>query len=44
VVDPRSQVITAAAAGSAAAIAIDADLVQDDVERALTRLAAGQSA
>jgi thioredoxin reductase len=35
VVDPRAQVITAAGAGSAAAIAINADLVQDDVERAL---------
>jgi thioredoxin reductase len=34
VVDPRAQVITAAGAGSAAAIAINADLVQDDVERA----------
>jgi thioredoxin reductase len=31
VVDPRAQVITAAGAGSAAAIAINADLVQDDV-------------
>ena len=29
VVDPRFQVITAAGAGSAAAIAINADLVQD---------------
>jgi thioredoxin reductase len=36
VVDPRAQVIAAAGAGSAAAIAINADLVQDDVERALT--------
>ena len=35
VVDPRAQVITSAGAGSAAAIAINADLVQDDVERAL---------
>jgi thioredoxin reductase len=34
VVDPRAEVITAAGAGSAA-IAINADLVQDDVERAL---------
>jgi thioredoxin reductase len=32
--DPRAQVITAAGAGSAAAIAINADLVDDDVERA----------
>jgi thioredoxin reductase len=35
VVDPRLQVITSAGAGSAAAIAINADLVQDDVARAL---------
>jgi len=35
VVDPRLQVITSAGAGSAAAIAINADLVQDDVTRAL---------
>ena len=34
VADPRAQVITAAGAGSAAAIAINADLVRDDVERA----------
>ena len=34
VADPRAQVITAAGAGSAAAIAINADLVQDDVARA----------
>jgi thioredoxin reductase len=33
VVDPRAQVITAAGAGSAAAIAINADLVHEDVER-----------
>src|SRR5436190_57315 len=31
VVDPRAQVITAAGAGSAAAIALNADLVDDDV-------------
>jgi thioredoxin reductase len=37
VVDPRLQVITSAGAGSAAAIAINADLVQDDVERAIVR-------
>jgi thioredoxin reductase len=45
VVDPRAQVITAAGAGSAAAIAINADLVQEDVERAVEdqRLAAGAS-
>jgi len=35
VVDPRFQVITSAGAGSAAAIAINADLVEDDVEQAL---------
>ena len=35
VADPRAQVITSAGAGSAAAIAINADLVQDDVARAL---------
>jgi thioredoxin reductase len=35
VVDPRVQVITSAGAGSAAAIAINADLVQDEVERAV---------
>jgi thioredoxin reductase len=34
-VDPRAQVITAAGAGSAAAIAINADLVQDDIALAL---------
>jgi thioredoxin reductase len=45
VVDPRAQVITAAGAGSAAAIAINADLVQEDVERTVEdqRLAAGAS-
>ena len=40
VADPRAQVITAAGAGSAAAIAINADLVQDDVSRALEAMAA----
>jgi thioredoxin reductase len=35
VVYPRAQVITSAGAGSAAAIAINADLVQEDVERAV---------
>lgn len=35
VVDPRAQVITAAGAGSAAAIAINADLVADDVRNAV---------
>ena len=35
VVDPRAQVITSAGQGSAAAIAVNADLVTDDVQRAL---------
>ena len=35
VVDPRAQVITAAGAGSAAAIALNGDLVEDDVRRAV---------
>ncbi len=35
VVDPRAQVITAAGAGSAAAIALNADLVDDDIGRAI---------
>jgi hypothetical protein len=35
VVDPRAQVIAWAGAGNAAAIAINADLVQEDVERAV---------
>jgi thioredoxin reductase len=35
VVDPRAQVITAAGAGSAAAIALNADLVEDDVRTAV---------
>jgi thioredoxin reductase len=35
VADPRAQVITAAGAGSAAAIAINADLVDEDVRNAL---------
>ena len=35
VVDPRAQVITSAGAGSAAAIAINADLVQEDAGRAV---------
>ena len=35
VVDPRFQVITSAGAGSAAAIAINADLVREDLERAV---------
>ena len=35
VVDPRAQVITSAGAGSAAAIAMNADLVDEDVARAV---------
>ena len=35
VVDPRAQVITAAGEGSAAAIAINADLVDEDVRDAV---------
>src|SRR4051812_39752456 len=35
VVDPRAQVITAAGAGSAAAIAINAELVEDDARNAV---------
>jgi thioredoxin reductase len=35
VVDPRAQVITAAGAGSAAAIALNGDLVEDDVRIAV---------
>ncbi|MFJ8435200.1 NAD(P)/FAD-dependent oxidoreductase [Kitasatospora sp. NPDC094019] len=35
VADPRAQVVTAAGAGSAAAVALNHDLVDEDVERAL---------
>ena len=38
VIDPRAQVITAAGAGSAAAIALNADLVDDDVRDAVRDL------
>jgi thioredoxin reductase len=38
VVDPRAQVVTAAGAGSAAAIALNADLVDDDVRNAVRNL------
>jgi thioredoxin reductase len=38
VVDPRAQVITAAGAGSAAAIALNADLVDDEVRAAVRDL------
>lgn len=39
VVDPRFQVITAAGQGPAAAIAMNADLVREDLERALSNAA-----
>ena len=38
IVDPRAQVITAAGAGSASAIAINADLVEEDVRNAVRNL------
>jgi thioredoxin reductase len=44
VVDPRAQVITAAGAGSAAAIALNADLVDDDVRNAVRDLDHGPPA
>jgi thioredoxin reductase len=43
VIDARAQVITAAGAGSAAAIAINADLVDDDVRNAVRDLDLGLS-
>jgi len=42
--NPRAQVITAAGEGSAVAIAINTELVDDDVENALERLAAADAA
>jgi len=44
VADPRARVITSAGAGSAAAIAINADLVQEDAERAVDDLDNGHGA
>jgi thioredoxin reductase len=44
VVDPRAQVITAAGAGSATAIAINADLVEEDVGNALQQAGAAEQA
>jgi len=38
IVDPRAQVITAAGAGSASAIALNADLVDEDVRSAVSNL------
>jgi thioredoxin reductase len=43
VVDPRAQVITAAGGGSAAAIALNADLVDEDVHDAVHDLSQGLS-
>jgi thioredoxin reductase len=43
VANPRAQVITAAGEGSAAAIAINADLVEDDVRNAVGTFAGGVS-
>ena len=42
--DPRAQVISAAGEGSAAAIALNADLVDEDVKRALADHRAGHAA
>jgi thioredoxin reductase len=42
--NPRAQVITAAGEGSAVAIAMNAELVADDVERAVARAAAAVAA
>ncbi len=44
VADPRAQVITAAGEGSSAAIAINADLVAEDVARDVARLRAAHAA
>jgi thioredoxin reductase len=43
VVDPRAQVITAASAGSAAAVAINGHLLEEDVERAVADYRWGSS-
>jgi len=42
--DPRAQVITAAGQGSAAAIALNADLVIEDTQHALAEHRAGRTA
>ena len=42
--DPRAQVISAAGQGSAAAIALNADLVDEDVQHALADHRTGQAA
>lgn len=44
VVDPRAQVVTAAGMGSAAAFAINTDLLDEDVERAVERHRAAAAA
>jgi len=44
VANPRAQVITAAGEGSATAIAINADLVEEDIRDALARAASPTSA
>ena len=41
VIDPRAQVISAAGAGSAAALALNADLVDDDVRNAVSDMKHG---
>lgn len=41
VIDPRAQVVTAAGAGSAAALALNADLVEEDVRNAVDDLKHG---
>jgi thioredoxin reductase len=42
--NPRAQVITAAGEGSSAAIALNADLVEDDVQRAVREVLSGHMA
>jgi thioredoxin reductase len=42
--NPRAQVITAAGEGSAVAIAINTDLVKDDVDTAVEQIAAANAA
>ena len=44
VAHPRARVVTSAGAGSAAAIAINANLVQEDAERAVDDLDNGDGA
>jgi thioredoxin reductase len=42
--NPRAQVITAAGEGSSAAIALNADLVEEDVQRAVREIRGGHMA